>query len=165
MSANFKRHISRNQIFLVSKTPFKSVSMFAKLLSTFWKSFLWVRSEKRPEKSAETAWLLWEVFKIRISLLDQSQNLSSDRSFCSGAGGCIFIQMLLCSKRRLMDQKCQTEACRFFNQFSSYSCFFILYLSQSLKGCDFQIFFDGSKILKKINQVAMACYSAWWNAI
>ena len=95
--------------------------MFAKLLSTFWKSFLWVRSEKRPGKSAETAWLL---FKIRISLLDQSQNLSSDRSFCSGAGGCIFIQMLLCSKRRLMDQKCQTEACRFFNQFSSYSCFF-----------------------------------------
>ena len=110
--------------------------------------------EKDREKVLKRRGSFEKFFKIRISLLDQSQNLSSDQSFCSGAGGCIFIQMLLCSKRRLMDQKCQTEACRFFNQFSYIHAFFILYLSP-LKGADFQILFEGSQMFKIIHQVAI----------
>ena len=152
MSANFKRHISRNRIFLVSKTASTLLVRLPSSCQLFGNPFYGSDQRKVREKVLKRRGSFEKFFKIRISLLDQSQNLSSDRSFCSGSGGCIFIQMLLCSERRLMDQKCQTEACRFFSQFSYIHASFILYLSP-LKGADFQILFDGSQIFKNINQV------------
>ena len=135
MSANFKKHISRNQIFLV-KAPSTLLVCLPSSCQLFGNPFYGSDQRKDREKVLKRRGSFEKFFKIRISLLDQSQNLSSYRSFYSGAGGCIFIQMLLCSKRRLMDQKCQTEACRFFNQFSTYSCFFHS-LPKPIKGCRF----------------------------